>query len=79
MITYFETLERAAADLGADLKQAFTAAGLPTSTFYRAKNGTDLHYDTAVRVWERLVETELPERVHPTGNSKAALNASNAA
>ena len=48
---YFSQLDKLAAHFGVDLKAAFEAAGVPDSTYYRAKNGTNaLRYDTATRV-----------------------------
>lgn len=80
MLTYFHVLELIADRQGTDLKAAFTAAGLPTSTFYRAKNGTDLHYDTACRVWRLLTgEETLPEGLHPPRNPSTVVNVNDAA
>jgi hypothetical protein len=80
MLTYFHVLELIADRQSADLKAAFTAAGLPTSTYYRAKNGTDLHYDTASRVWRLLTgEETLPEGFHLAGDPKAAVDVNDAA
>jgi predicted transcriptional regulator len=80
MLTYFHVLELIADRQGADLKAAFTAAGLPTSTFYRAKNGTDLHFDTANRVWQQLTgEATIPEGLHPSRNPSASVDVDDAA
>ena len=54
IVTYFDQLKTAAAQFGSDpdaiLLRAFTEAGLPTSTFYRARKGTDLRSDKAKSV-----------------------------
>ena len=50
MITYMEQLVNKSVHLQIKLKDAFTCAGVPDSTFYRARMGKDLRYDTANRV-----------------------------
>ena len=50
MITYMEQLVDKSVHLQIKLKDAFTCAGVPDSTFYRARMGKDLRYDTANRV-----------------------------
>jgi predicted transcriptional regulator len=80
MLTYFHVLELIADREGLDLKAAFQAAGLPTSTYYRAKHGTDLHYGTAARVWQQLTgETPILMGIQTTNNSEAAVDVNNAA
>lgn len=58
IVTYFDQLKTAASQFGGDpdavLLRAFTEAGLPTSTFYRARKGTDLRSDKAKSVAEVL-------------------------
>jgi len=62
---YFQTLERMAQATGVPLLRAFDKAGVPSSTFYRARMGQDLRHDTAQRVAVALV------RLAP-GNEAAA-------
>lgn len=54
IITYYDQLLTAARQFGDDpdavLLRAFNEAGLPTSTFYRARKGTDLRSDSARKV-----------------------------
>ena len=54
IVTYFDQLKTAARQFDGDpehtLLRAFTEAGLPTSTFYRARKGTDLRSDKAKSV-----------------------------
>lgn len=50
IITYFHQLATLADAKGLDLKQAFVEAGVPDSTYYRARAGQDLHANTAKRV-----------------------------
>lgn len=54
IVTYFDQLKTAARQFGGDpdhtLLRAFIEAGLPTSTFYRARKGTDLRSDKAKSV-----------------------------
>jgi hypothetical protein len=50
LTSYLEQLHALAILAGADLLKAFLAAGLPSSTYYRAINGTELRYDTATKV-----------------------------
>lgn len=47
--TYFSQLQ-AKADSQRTLLSAFIAAGVPTSTFYRARDGADMKHSTAVKV-----------------------------
>lgn len=51
---YFEQLRRAAGTEPA-LIRAFEAAGVPSSTFYRARLGKDLHVRTAQKVANQIV------------------------
>lgn len=48
--TYFDQLDAMALLSGVDLKDAFEAAGVPSSTYYRALYGADLRADTANKV-----------------------------
>jgi predicted transcriptional regulator len=54
MKSYLEQLSDAANDAGIELLQAFKDAGIPTSTFYRAKTRTDLHLATAEKVYNAI-------------------------
>jgi len=55
MITYMDTLIAKSTDANVKLKQAFVHAGVPDSTFYRAKHGAELRHDTANKV-EKAIE-----------------------
>lgn len=52
--SYLDQLRLEAATLGgnaeADVRRAFAAAGLPSSTYYRAKHGAELKCSTARQV-----------------------------
>lgn len=48
--THYEQLDLMARLLGVDLKSAFVEAGVPTSTYYRAKHGAELRASTATRI-----------------------------
>lgn len=53
--TYLSQLQAQADKAGVSLKEAFEAAGIPDSTYYRAINGTtELRLDTAMKVWQIL-------------------------
>ena len=54
--SYFTQLQTLAEKHGVDLRQAFKDAGLPSSTFYRAKQGTSLYFDTACKVAEVIAD-----------------------
>ena len=58
ILSYFTQLTALAEKHGVDLRQAFKAAGLPSSTFYRAKKGTSLYFDTAVKVAEVITDEQ---------------------
>lgn len=55
---YYDQLTELAREIEGEpdrnLLRAFQAAGLPTSTFYRARQGTDLQSETASKVAEVL-------------------------
>lgn len=55
MLTYMNTLIEKSNEANVNLKRAFVYAGVPDSTFYRAKMGTDLRHSTAVKV-EKAIE-----------------------
>ena len=54
MISYINQLQHAADQAEMSLIQAFKQSGTPTSTFYRAINGTDLHLSTAKKVEDAI-------------------------
>lgn len=59
MKSYLEIIEEEAERYGVTLLQAFKAADVPTSTYYRSINGdTELRHETAKRVMKAI------EKVH---------------
>lgn len=62
IVSYFSQLATLADARGIDLKQAFLEAGVPDSTYYRARAGLDLHARTAQRVasWLARRDEHLP-------------------
>mgnify|MGYP003131562667 FL=1 len=54
MISYIHQLQAAADKADVSLLKAFKESGTPTSTFYRAINGTDLHLSTAKKVEDAI-------------------------
>jgi len=54
MISYLKQLEVAADKAQVSLIDAFKKSGTPTSTFYRAKYGTDLQLKTAQKVEDAI-------------------------
>jgi len=54
MVSYINQLQNAADQAEMSLIQAFKKSGTPTSTFYRAINGTDLHLSTAKKVEDAI-------------------------
>lgn len=77
IVTYFDQLKTAARQFDGDpehtLLRAFTEAGLPTSTFYRARKGTDLRSDKAKSVATVLFNWKRQERA---GNGAIGTGAS---
>ena len=61
--SYLEQLHHLATMANADLLKSFLKAGLPSSTYYRAINGTELRYDTATKVASVLRRT-IKEQAH---------------
>lgn len=51
-MTYFEQVEAAALAAGVTTLALFKAAGVSTSTFYRAREGADLHINTRDQLLE---------------------------
>lgn len=47
-------LENKSVDKKVNLKQAFLSAGVRDSTYYRAKMGKELRYQTALKVQEQI-------------------------
>ena len=54
MISYLKQLEVAADKAQISLIDAFKKSGTPTSTFYRARYGTDLQLKTAQKVEDAI-------------------------
>jgi len=54
MLSYMNQLIEQSAHAGINLKDAFACAGVPDSTFYRAKMGKDLRHQTASKVSEAI-------------------------
>ena len=54
MISYLKQLEAAANKAEVPLIEAFKKSGTPTSTFYRARIGTDLQLKTAQKVEDAI-------------------------
>tara|TARA_R110000822_G_scaffold44890_1_gene120305 strand:+ start:960 stop:1169 length:210 start_codon:yes stop_codon:yes gene_type:complete len=63
MLSYYEQLICAAKQADVQLIQAFRNAGIPTSTYYRAANGTDLHLSTAKKVFHWIDKSEVVKRI----------------
>lgn len=47
-------LENKSADKKVNLKEAFLSAGVRDSTYYRAKMGKELRYQTALKVQQQI-------------------------
>jgi|TARA_R100001480_G_scaffold35266_1_gene47245 predicted transcriptional regulator len=54
MESYFETLNTLCNQKHINLRSAFMAADIPTSTFYRAKQRNDMRFDTALKVLDAI-------------------------
>lgn len=54
MISYINQLQQQADDMDVRLIDAFKRANIPTSTFYRAKQGCDLRLATARKVSDAI-------------------------
>ena len=54
MISYLKQLETAARKAEVPLMEAFKKSGIPTSTLYRARYGTDLRLKTARKVEDAI-------------------------
>ena len=63
MLSYYEQLICAAKQADIKLIQAFRYAGIPTSTYYRAANGTDLHLSTAKKVFQIINNSEVAKQI----------------
>ncbi len=63
MESYYEQLICAAKQADIKLIQAFIHAGIPTSTYYRAANGTDLHFNTAQKVFNTINNREVFDKI----------------
>ena len=62
MESYYDQLICAAKQADVKLIQAFRYAGIPTSTYYRAANGTDLHFNTAQKVFD-IINREVDKKL----------------
>ena len=56
---YINQLQDIASENDVRLKDMFIAAGVPTSTYYRAINGMDLRFDTAERILKAFRHVQL--------------------
>jgi len=63
MESYYDQLICAAKQADVQLIQAFRYAGIPTSTYYRAANGTDLHFNTAQKVFNIINNREVDKKL----------------
>lgn len=59
---YINQLEDYAKKHDLSLKSMFELANVPTSTYYRAKNGVDLRFDTASKVAEAIRTIPIPSK-----------------
>ena len=59
---YINQLEEYAEKHDVSLIQMFKLAKVPTSTYYRAKNGVDLRFDTASKVAEAIRTIPIPSK-----------------
>lgn len=74
IVTYLDQLRALAAPLNPDdperlVRLAFDAAGVPSSTYYRARYGADLRSDTAAKVADALRHVD--GRAHTNGGREA--------
>lgn len=53
--SYFDQLKAAAEKAGVDLREAFIAAGLNTSAFYRARDGASMGLSVAKRAMDGIL------------------------
>lgn len=56
MISYFDHLSALAEAHGVRLLDAFMRAGVASSVYYRARQGSDLTYANALRVHDLIIE-----------------------
>lgn len=54
--SYFDQLQALAVRKNVDLREAFAKAGVPSSTFYRTRKGSDLSFSIVQRV-ERAINS----------------------
>lgn len=59
MKTYLDQLNEQAAPTGVKLLEFFKLAGIPTSTYYRAINGKDMRWATAMKVEDAITSYSL--------------------
>tara|TARA_B110000285_G_C14858123_1_gene483221 strand:+ start:290 stop:511 length:222 start_codon:yes stop_codon:yes gene_type:complete len=67
MNSYYDLLCKKAKEANVPLVKAFIKAGVPTSTYYRTVNGSELRYETAKKVWRLL---ELLMGAHPNRDKR---------
>lgn len=68
MKSYLNQLEAMASPTGIPLVKFFEMAGVPASTYYRAKNGTDLRMATAKRVEDEINSYALHRAAESAGS-----------
>lgn len=68
IITYLEQLRSLATDEDT-LRRAFIVAGIPSSTYYRAKYGAELKSGTAMEVAKVLSFPSIGDPKHDQGNA----------
>ena len=75
MKTYLQALKERAEAQQVSLLESFKAADIPTSTYYRAINGTnELRYDTAIKVIRSI---ENFHALQSSSNNTSTLRRSN--
>lgn len=70
---YFDQLDAMALLAGVELRDAFEAAGVPSSTYYRSLHGADLRVETANKVAGTI---RLHMKRKPADNDPASAQAS---
>lgn len=71
VVPYFDQLDAIALLAGVELRDAFDAAGIPSSTYYRSLHGADLRVETANRVASVLREHIKRDRKHEANGTAA--------
>lgn len=62
IVSYFDQLKIAAAQAGVDLRDAFIAAGLNSSVFYRARAGMSMNLSVAERAMQGIHALRNPDQ-----------------